>query len=82
MIERVRDKTKPSGTGDQAGPSENLPYRIELWGEADGAAVERVLARAFNAQLALTIFQAAQSEHPGRRITLRRGTRVIADSGQ
>ena len=78
MIERVQDKSR---SGDPAGPLENLPYRIELWeGGTDGAAVERVLARAFNAQLARAIFRAARSEHPDRRITLRRGTRVIADS--
>jgi hypothetical protein len=77
MIERVQDKSR---TGDPAGPLENLPYRIELWEEADGAAVERVLARAFNAQLARAIFRAARSEHPDRRVTLRRGARIIADS--
>jgi hypothetical protein len=39
-----------------------------------------VLARAVNAQLAREIFKAAQGEHPERRITLRRGRRIVADS--
>jgi hypothetical protein len=57
-----------------------LSYIIELW-QADGAAkVERILARAANAALARAIFKAAQGEHPERRITLRRGNRIIADS--
>ena len=42
--------------------------------------LERVLARALNAQLARAIFHAAQKEHPQRRILLRRGSRTIADS--
>jgi len=65
-----------------AARSETLPYRIELWGTADGAAVERVIARAFNAPLARAIFQAAQSENPERRITLSRGARLLADSAK
>jgi len=42
--------------------------------------IERVLARAANALLARAIFKAAQGEHPGRRITLRRGSHIVADS--
>ena len=38
------------------------------------------LARAVNAQLARAIFRAATGEHPGSRITLRRGARIIADT--
>jgi hypothetical protein len=65
-----------------AGPAETeeLPYRVELWHDGGGDAVERVLARALNAQLARAIFKAATGEHPNRRITLRKGARVIADS--
>ena len=62
-----------------SGP-EQLPYRVELWHDGIGDTVERVLARTLNAQLARAIFKAATGEHPHRRITLRRGTRVIADS--
>ena len=59
--------------------TEELPYSIELW-DAGGRAPERVLARAFNAQLAREIFLAARKEHPDARIVLRRGSRTIADS--
>jgi hypothetical protein len=69
------------GEAPTAAPEE-LPYRVELWYDGVGDAVERVLARAANAQLARAIFKAAQGEHPERRITLRRGNRVIADSAE
>ena len=80
MTEPVQDQPKPRRSGGPAGKSEALPYRIELWDAVDHAAVERVIARAFNATLARAIFRAARGEHPDRRITLRRGRRVIADS--
>ena len=63
--------------GSPAPPDEELPYSIELWSEDS---IERVLARAFNAALAHAIFNAARNEHPGRRITLRHGLRIIADT--
>jgi uncharacterized membrane protein YhfC len=59
--------------------SDKLPYSIELWDDR-GMALERVLARALDAQLANAIFHAARKEHPEARILLRRGTRMIADS--
>jgi hypothetical protein len=62
------------------GATEELPYRVELWHDGVGEAIERVLARALNAQLARAIFKAATGEYPDRRITLCRGSRVIADS--
>ena len=58
---------------------ENLPFRVELWQGATDK-VERILARAVSAALGRAIFNAALSEHPDRRITLRRGSRLIADS--
>ena len=63
-----------SGTQD-----EELPYSIELWDD-DDRLPQRVLARAFTSALARAIFQAAQNEHPERRIVLRRGARTVADS--
>lgn len=63
-------------------PTEELPFRVELWRDGVGDAVERVLGLAVNAQLARAIFKAAQGEHPERRITLRRGNRIIADSAE
>jgi hypothetical protein len=68
-----RSSVPPDGT-------EELPYRVELWHDGVGDTVERVLARALNAQLARAIFAAATGEHPNRRITLRKGRRVIIDS--
>jgi hypothetical protein len=63
-------------------PAEDLPYRVELWSDSDGVgrSIERVIARAASAQLAHAIFRAVRSEHPERRITLREGDRILADS--
>jgi hypothetical protein len=67
-------------SGSPARSLEDLPYVIELWGaEVDGE-VERVLARALNAQLSRAIFKAAVAEHPDRRLTLRKGSRVMEDT--
>jgi hypothetical protein len=74
------DTAEMSGTVTQPEPLEELPYRVELWHMDGTAAVERVLARALNLHLARAIFKAATDEHPDRRITLREGTRLIADS--
>jgi len=63
------------------GRNESLPYRIELWDSATDAA-ERVLALAVSVELAQAMFKAAQVEHPERRILLRRGSDVIADSAR
>ena len=82
MIERLQEKPKTRRTGGGVGKGDELPYRIELSDPADGDAVELVLARAFIVPLARAIFQAAQAEHPGRRILLCRGTRVVADSAK
>jgi hypothetical protein len=59
---------------------EELPYTVELCRVDATAEVERVLARAANAKLARAIFVAAQGEHLGRRIMLRRGSRIVADT--
>ena len=63
-------------------PGEHLPYRVELWTGDDRDVVERVLARAANAAVARAIFKAARDEHPERRITLRRGVRIVADTAE
>jgi len=74
------DRVAMSGTDTPSEPLEELPYRVELW-HVDGVdSVERVLARALNLRLARAIFKAATDEHPQRRITLREGPRVIADT--
>ena len=58
-------------------PFEDLPFAVELWDLAH-VHVERVLGRASSAALAQAIYAAAQTEHLGRRITLRHGDRTIA----
>lgn len=75
---------KDKATRSSAAPAETeeLPYRVELWHDGVGDAVERVLGRALNSQLARAIFSAAQGEYPNRRITLRKGSRVIVDSAE
>ena len=80
MTEPKQDKSKVVRGIGTAAEHEKLPYRIELWDQVDHHIVERVLARAFSAPLARAIFKAARTEHPDRRITLRRGNRVVADS--
>jgi hypothetical protein len=60
--------------------AEELPYRIELWHNSERDGVERVLARALSVHLARAIYGAAKEEHPGRRITLRKGDQTLADS--
>lgn len=82
MIEQHPSKAKVVQIKDPGGQKDALPYRIELWAP-DGAAsalIERVLAQAASAPLARAMFNAALTEHPDRRITLRRGERLIADS--
>jgi hypothetical protein len=79
MVEHKQDARVMQVAGP-GGQNEQLPYRIELWDAVHADCVERVLARAFNAPLARAIFKAARGEHPERRITLRRGKRLVADS--
>ena len=62
--------------GGVAAREEKLPYQVELW-DAERHRVERVLGRAANASLGRAIFTAAQTEHPGRYITLRRGSKLV-----
>ena len=56
-----------------------LPYSVELWDLSQGKP-ERVIGRAAGVVLARAIFDAALSEYLGRRIVLRRGTKVIAQT--
>jgi hypothetical protein len=71
-----------SRTSAPTRPPEELPYSIELWRDGAGGAVERVLARAASSELARAIFKAATTEHPNRRVTLRKGTRTLGDSSR
>ena len=75
-----QSKEKAAKSDGTSAPTEELPFRVELWHDGGHDAVERILARAANAQLARAIFKAALGDHPQRRITLRRDNRIIADS--
>ena len=74
-----RRKAMASGLAGGAGAAEDLPFAVELW-DLTRADVERVLARASSATLARAIYDAAQSEHIGRLITLSRDDIVLAQS--
>lgn len=77
MVAEGQDKAKAPSVPRDGG--ENLPYVIELWSES-GTDVDRVLARASTASLGQAIFEAATKENKDRRICLRQGTRLLADS--
>lgn len=79
MAEHERERSSVARLDRTPPPEQQLPYRIELWDEA-GENVERTLARALNAPLARAIFKAVLAEHPARRITIRNGKRMVADS--
>jgi hypothetical protein len=76
----MQRKDRTSGSASPSGRPDELPYQVELWKDGKDEALERVLGRAFSVQLARAIFKAATSEHPNRRITLRKGNRIVADS--
>jgi hypothetical protein len=64
---------------DGAAPSAELRYVIELW-TLPRDAPERVIGRAASMVLARAIFAAAESEHLGRKVVLRRGAKVLAET--
>jgi hypothetical protein len=82
MVEHKQAHARVVRVAGADGHNGKLPYRIELWDAVNHDCVEQVLARAFSASLARAIFKAARTEHPDRRITLRRGKRVVADSAE
>ena len=63
----------------EAGPDEALPFRVELWDQTRGQR-ERVIGRAATMVLAQAIFEAAQTDFAGQRITLSRGERILMDN--
>jgi hypothetical protein len=58
---------------------DDLPYRIELWDEADRR-VEELIVLCSDYRVARTAFKEAMRRRPGRIVTLRQKTRVLADS--
>lgn len=74
----AEDENKVIALGDAASAG-SLPYAIELWDMSRGAP-ERIIGRAASMVLARAIFTAAQTEHLGRKIVLRRGSKVMAET--
>lgn len=76
-----REDGAPRGLPSRPTPAQrkDLPYKVEMW-DRGGAALQQVLARALDVQLARAIFHAARKEYPDARILLRRGARTIANS--
>jgi hypothetical protein len=73
------DKYAPDGAPwDQASPSAELPYSIELW-DLPRLKVERIVARADLPAVAQAIFETAAAENPSRRLVLRQGEAIIAE---
>jgi hypothetical protein len=58
---------------------EALPFRVELWATT-GNRPERVIGKAASLVLARAIFQAAQTDFFGKRITLSRADQILMDS--
>lgn len=78
MKERVHDG-RVTSLGQAAAPGEPLPYAVVLW-DAAGDRPERVLGRAASILLANAIFAAAQADYAGRRLVLKRGDTVLAET--
>lgn len=74
------DESKVVPLSASAGTTIGLAYVIELW-NLPRTAAERVIGRASSILVARAIFAAARTEHLGRRVVLRRGGQVIAESG-
>jgi len=73
------DDGKVVALGAAVGATSPLPYTVELW-NLPRSAPERIIGRAASAILARAIFTAARSEYLGRRVVLRRGSRMIAQT--
>jgi len=62
-----------------AGHQFDLPYSVELWDENDNQ-VEELLALTADYGVARAAYEEAFKRRPGRLVTLRQKTRVLADS--
>jgi len=73
------DKSNIVPMATPAADAAHLAYTVELW-DLLRTGPERVIGRAASVGLARAIFSAARREHLGRRILLRRGGQVLAQS--
>ena len=62
-----------------AGHQFDLPYSVELWDEGD-TRVEELIALTADYNVARAAYEEAMKRRPGRIVTLRQKTRVVADS--
>lgn len=60
---------------------EDLPYRVELWDDHD-AHVEELIALVGDHAVARAAYEEAVKRRPGRVVTLRQKSRLLADSRQ
>lgn len=79
-MDKRKDEGKVVPMAAPTGGTAQLPYAVELW-DLGRTGPERVIGRAASMVLARAIFTAAESEHLGRKIVLRRGSNVVAESG-
>ena len=61
------------------GQDHDLPYRIEVWDEGDSH-VEELVALVGDHAVARVAFAEAVKRRPGKLVTLRQKTRLLADS--
>ena len=59
----------------------DLPYSVELWDDLDSH-VEELIALTGDYRVARAAFDEAVKHRPGRIVTLRQKTRLLADSRQ
>lgn len=58
----------------------NFPYRVDLWMDDECSAIEEHLADLSTLKLGQLVYNAAVRAKPDRMITLRNGTRIVAQS--
>ena len=63
------------------GQEYDLPYRVELWDDRDSH-VEELIALVGDHAVAHAAYKEAAKRRPGKIVTLRQKTRVLADSRQ
>lgn len=73
----ANDPATVGATGNESTPDE-LPYTVELW--TDDLTVELTLGALRSPSLAWSSYYAAVAAFPGRKITLRYNTQVLANS--
>ena len=62
-----------------ATPDDDLPFRIELWDDADRH-IEEVIALTSDYSTASSAYEEAVKRRPGKLITLRQNARIIKSS--